>query len=225
MSENVKRKMDRFGNAVQKEEDHRAKQNEQRAKEAQGEFDRREREKEARRRQRRAQRQAEQHEVLAKQVMDKKVKAQMEKEEDRRHAAQWKVEAAAMDLREREAEVRKKKQVSAQQDWLADQIAIKKHQQQVGNFDGLSAVEAALNRRVLENLGCGELANKAQKAIGLAARTRSRAEQLEQQQKELERKMLDRPAGLPSYRAAKERAANNRQPAAPGGLNSLLTGR
>jgi hypothetical protein len=200
MSENVTKKMNRFGK-VGKVEDERAKANERNAAVAQDEFDREEKQKEARRRQRRAKRQNDQHQVLAAQVIQKKEKARLEKEEDFRQAEQWKQEAHAMEMRERDAKLRAKRQVTEQQDWLNNQIQIKKKQAQDGNFDGLSAIEAQMNRSILNDLGCGELHNKAQKAVGLAARTRSRAEQVEQQQKELERLMLERPAGMPSHRA------------------------
>jgi hypothetical protein len=201
MSENVTKKMNRFGTDNTKVEDKRAKQNERRAAQAQEEFDRQEKEKEGRRKARRAKRQNDQHQVLAKQVVDKKQKAALEKEADRRQAEQWKEEAQAMEMRERDAKTRQKRQVTEQQDWLNQQIQVKKQQTAAGNFDGLSAVEAQMNRSILRDLGCGELHDKARKAVGLAARTRSRAEQLEQQQAELERKMLDRPAGMASHRA------------------------
>lgn len=188
MQNDVKAKMARFDHMKQ-EEDNLAADNEKRAAKEEKAMQRRQHLEEKRRAFKREERTREQQEVLKAQLQEKRIRAEREKAEDKQYASQWKREEVAKNKQESDVKRKKQLQAKKQQHWLKQQIDMRQ-QMQDDNVMGMTPRERAMNQKLLVKLGCNEIADK----------TRSRAQQVEQQQRDLEQRMMNRPAGMPSHR-------------------------
>jgi len=189
MQADVKAKMSRFDHMTQ-EADNLAAENERRAAKEEKAMQKRQMLEERKRAFKREERTREQQEVLKQQLQDKKIREAREKAEDKHYASQWKQQEHAMNQKEVEVHRLKKQQAQKQQHWLKQQIDMKEQLQGENNLMGMTPRERAMNQKLLVKLGCSEIADK----------TRNRAAQVEHQQRDLEKRMMERPAGMPSHR-------------------------
>jgi len=189
MQNDVKTKMARFDH-LQQESDKVAKNNEIKAQREEKEMERRTRSEETRKKQKKDQRMFEQKKALYAQREEKRIRQQQEKDEDKMHAREWQREGDKMNKQENEFQHKRKVNAAKQQHFLKQQMALKEKMEYEHNLMGLTPRERALNAGLLKQLGCNEIAD----------RTRSRAQQLEDQQQKRDKMMMERPAGMSSTR-------------------------
>jgi hypothetical protein len=196
MRSDVQAKMARFDH-LQQEEDKVARANEARAAAEEKRMAAKAKVEERRKKLRKDTALKEQQQVLRAQVESKKARQEAERAEDRLHAREWQKEGDAMDAREAAIARRKQVAVKSQQHWLTQQVDTKRRMEEESDIMGMDQRELALNRHLLQRLGC-EVPSGGSSSI--ADQTRTRAQQVEDQQKAREQRMMMGPAGMPSHR-------------------------